>query len=253
MIQRIQDALLEAKRGPWIFLFSTFLLGISINLLTNLIDGLREDQDWCRPWWWWALVALGPLLFLFFTSGLLNTLLSGDLGETSVSMAPAVKSKGLVVLVSPKQGSESAEQAIQHHSDALQQVWLVYSRGGIVSSEEDAQRIRKNLLDQGFRPDQVREIPLETSDFQNPEEVKKAIEKQVYSDLPTGLKEDDVIIDITGGRKTTTAGALLAGLPKGRRIEINEPASINIRGQATKAGTPIEITIDYKLKRLRSR
>ena len=89
--------------------------------------------------------------------------------------------------------------------------------------------------------------------FEDPEQVKDAIEDKVYGELPAGMRPDDIVIDITGGRKTTTAGAFLAGLPRGRHLEYNSPSEINIRGQGVKPGIPIQISLDYELRKLKRR
>jgi hypothetical protein len=155
--------------------------------------------------------------------------------------------RGLVVLVSQGPGAETAERAIRYHGSHLQWVWLVHSD----ASKPDAQRILEALSQEiKLRADRFTLIPLLDLNFENlPEAVKEAIEEKVFRNLPSGLDETDVIVDITGGRKATTAGAFLAGLPRGRRLEVVNPRKIDPRRRGTVADDPIEINIDYKVKR----
>jgi hypothetical protein len=224
---------------------AAFLLGTSTNLLSAK---LTETEG---VWWW--LVVLGfPVLFFLF-SGPLNRITLGRF-RPSASTEPAEKRKGLVVLASPREGIQTAAKAIEFHRPVLKQIWIVYSRGDLTSSEEAALKLRQDLIrENGFKPDQIREIPLSDEAFKDPEEVRSAIESEVYAKLPESLTESDVIIDITGGTKTTTAGALLAGLPEGRRLQFTPPADRNIRGQGISPRDPLEIEIDYKIKKVRRR
>ncbi len=76
-----------------------------------------------------------------------------------------------------------------------------------------------------------------------------AIEEHVFQSLPSGIEESDVIVDITGGRKATTAGAFLAALPRGRRLEVVNPKKSEYRGRGLEPDDPMEIAIDYEVKR----
>jgi hypothetical protein len=242
--RRIQRALWEGQQGPTIFLFTAYLLGISVNLVSDVAGQLRGIA-------WWTIFILGPALFLFVSSGLWLRLFTGRV-ETSVSTQAAEPRKGLVVFASPGDGIQTARKAIEHHLPVLEKVWLVYSKGGPVSSEAAALDLKRDVVTSNLlRPDQIQELPMVVDAFEDPEQVKELVENEVYGRLPDGLTDNDVIIDITGGRKTTTAGAFLAGLPKGRRLEINAPAAMNIRGLGTRPGTPLEIFVDYKLRRVR--
>jgi hypothetical protein len=98
--------------------------------------------------------------------------------------------------------------------------------------------------------DRFQLLHLSNREFDNPERVRKTIDQEVFENLPTGMEASDVLIDITGGFKTTTAGAFLAGLPEGRRLQIVRPLTTDERGRGLKPGDPDEIAIDYRVKPL---
>lgn len=104
----------------------------------------------------------------------------------------------------------------------------------------------------GFQDDQVRLVVLPVAEFSNPEKVREAIE-EIYAQLPEDVEEKDIIIDITGGMKTTTAGAFLAALPPGRHLEVVSPAQVDKDGRGLTPETTIQITIDYSIKKVRRR
>jgi hypothetical protein len=155
-------------------------------------------------------------------------------------------------LVSPGKGSETAAGAIEYHSHSpgFSRVWLVHSD----TSKSSAEQLLEEL---SRRPHLSREtfclLHLPDSQFDNPGLVHDLIERAVFRELPEGMTEAEVIVDLTGGMKGTSAGAFLAGLPRGRRLEYVSPATRDSRGRGTRPGEPIEIGIDYKLKRLPSR
>jgi hypothetical protein len=66
--------------------------------------------------------------------------------------------------------------------------------------------------------------------------------------MPEHFFEDDIIIDITGGRKLTTAGAFLAGLPKGRHLEVINPKPTSADQHGPIPDDPLEIDISFDVK-----
>lgn len=91
--------------------------------------------------------------------------------------------------------------------------------------------------------------------FQDVESVQERLESVVYGSLKErGWLDSHVILDFTGGTRTTTAGAILAGLPQSRRMELVPAERKDPDGRATDpsaAGNPREIRIDYRMKRVR--
>jgi hypothetical protein len=56
-------------------------------------------------------------------------------------------------------------------------------------------------------------------DFENPGEIVSAVE-EIYRDLKSeGMRDSDVIVDVTGGQKTTTAAATAVSLDRRRRFQ----------------------------------
>jgi hypothetical protein len=223
---------------------ATFVLAVSSNLASA---SLPELTGVC--WWFWTL--LGPVLFVFAVGRLWTRLALRELEPTVTSGQPPPPCKGLVVLVSHGYGVATAKKAIEYHQARLERLWMVHSEMSLADAEE----IRRELLAAGkLRHGLIAPIPLSNADFADPGKVQEAIETNVYGQLPESWRESDVILDITGGQKQTTAGAFLAGLPKGRRLEVNKFAKIDPQtGRGEEPGDPVEITIDYDLKPIRRR
>ncbi len=230
----------EPLTQPLVLLAVSLLIGLSGNLIAPvyMVGSVA----------WKVLTVGSPILaFLMLSIYLvwyIRRPLRVELSRTALEKARPCK--GLVLLVSPGRGSESAKAAIRYHAATLQHVWLVHSD----TSKPDADRIIDELGQDGDYRGLFNRIPLLDINFENnPEAVRERIEEKVFRQLPDGIDESDVIIDITGGRKATTAGAFLAALPSGRRVEIVNPKRTDRRERGTEAGDPIEITIDYIVKR----
>lgn len=158
--------------------------------------------------------------------------------------------RGLVVFVSPGRGSATAAHAIDFHGTELAYIWLVHSDRSRADAEhlsEEAAR-RPNLS-----TERIRRLYLPDRRFDDPEQIRSLLEREVFSRLPENLEPWDVLIDFTGGLKGTSAGALLTGLPPERRLQYTPAAVTDARGRGTRPGDPVEIGIDYKLKRARRR
>lgn len=200
---------------------------------------------------WWRLLigvlALAALILGFFLLWRLRSPLRVGLASTLIDGARPCK--GLVVLVSSGSGSDTARAAIRYHARvpaSLKHVWLVHSG----RSEPDARRVMDEIKQEGVYDGSFETIPVPDWEFgARVEIIQEKIEDVVYRRLPEGVEETDVIVDVTGGRKATTAGAFLAGLPPGRRVQIVQPNETDDRGRGTQAGDPVEIVLDYQVKR----
>jgi len=241
-------SLWSAEGDPLIFFVTAFLVGISINLASNRIEDFLKQEKIPQLSTAIALGVVGIVLFAI--------LVERWKARTQVvytHLQPAQKAKWLIALASTGKGIATAEAAIRYHHSALEKIWLICSTGGEISSEAEAENLKQKFEQERIlQPDQIQIVRLKNSQFEDPEAVKSEIEK-IYEALPYDLSEKDVIIDITGGRKATTAGAFLAGLPEGRRIEIINPLEVDETGHGTKPGDPVEIVVDYSLKRVRPR
>ncbi|HXO20896.1 MAG TPA: hypothetical protein VOA87_13350 [Thermoanaerobaculia bacterium] len=239
-LRRLRRGLWEPGASPVTFFVGAFLFAISANLVSSR---LQEHST----------LASG---FVFGIVGLILVVLvsrrwlADDIRPTVDYGAPR-KHKWLVALASPGGGIATAEKAIRYHLPVLQKVYLVCSRGKEPPlSEPAAKDLIKKLEQEGLLAQgQIELIPLSATAFDDPEAVRSAIEA-LYDLLPEGIAEHEVVIDITGGKKTTTAGAFLAGLPRGRHLEYVPATRVSSEGRGEEPGDPIEIVIDYKLKKL---
>ena len=248
---RLRDAVWDPRKGPLIFVLATYLLGTSINLFSNAVAA--RVQTW--PLLWWIFAIGGPLAILLVTSSLLERLLTRRPELRVAKRYRARAARGLVVFASASErGIETAEKAIEYHQPTLRKVWLISSTGGRYQSQPFASKLAARFrADESFAGVEIAELELPTPQFEDPEAIRTTIESNVYGDLPADWSPGDVIIDITGGRKTTTAGAFLAALPEGRRLEINEPKTMDEEALGKEAGDPLEIEIDYQVRRIERR
>ncbi len=231
----------ESLAVPLVLLVVSLLISFAGSLVASSVEPRSET--------WWA-VTLG-------SSGLGLALLFGYLVwhfrrpvQVQVSQSVVERARpcrGLVVLVSPGPGSELAKAAIRYHDRTLVKVWLVCSE----TSEKAADDIAQELTsDAAVRTRLFEKVPLLDLNFENhPEAVREAIEEKVFRALPADLAESDVLVDISGGRKATTAGAFLAALPPGRRVQYVQPSKKDERGRGEEPGEPVEIAIHYSLRR----
>jgi len=104
--------------------------------------------------------------------------------------------------------------AIQHHISKLQHIVLVSSSGGKRSSLESGLFIQ---LVHSIYPN-IR-IEEQTVDFENLEQIFDWINHVYEKSRQEGLKESDVLVDITGGQKTNSIAAAIATLAIGRQFE----------------------------------
>jgi hypothetical protein len=249
--ERLKQSLLNPNVNPLIFFVATYLVGISINLTSTILqDKLSKSSMTVMPF----VFGIPGLMIFFFIAPRVARWLTGEDVNASAELHQARLHKGLIVLASPAPGIETAKKAINYHLSKLEKVWLICSQGTSPSSELDAYNLKRELEAQRLvKPGTIELVILSNAEFEDPEAVREAIEKIYEKITEHHLSEGDVIIDITGGRKTTTAGAFLAGLPKGRHLEVINPLETDQSGHGTKPDNPVGIDIEYTLKRGRSR
>ncbi|HEY6323095.1 MAG TPA: hypothetical protein VJA16_16225 [Thermoanaerobaculia bacterium] len=218
--------------------------GYAVALSANLLAGLLQPHISI------ALVivldAPAAVVLMLSVPRLLDR--ASDIGAApSATFAPARKHRWLIALASPLDGIGSAEAAIRHHLPKLERVFLICSRGDPPNSSSTATRLRDRLVSEGVltHPEHVQLIVLSPTDFEDLEVVRARIEG-IYAERPADIAVGDIVIDITGGRKTTTAGALLAGLPRGRHLEYVSAKELTAAGYALRANEPFEIFVDLK-------
>lgn len=230
----------DPRKGPVTYIAAGYLLALSSNLFSSVLQKSAIAA--------WTFAVLPPLVVLgLVVSGRFPRLFARTPDIEILATARACR--GLVVLVSLRDGVATADAAARYHARFSRDlyVWMLAS----AQSRAAAVELKTRLVQEDILQDErVRFIDLSDADFENPERVRTAIEERVYQKLPDDIEEHDVIVDVTGGRKTTSAGAFLAALPAGRRIEVNKPSETDEAGRGTKPGDPMEIVIDYRLKKL---
>ncbi|MBM4028234.1 MAG: hypothetical protein FJ280_23000 [Planctomycetes bacterium] len=233
----IRESFWDARRSPLIFFAVAYFFGVSVNLASSLEFVARHK--------WWILLGVPAVIVIVILSPLFPQVWPRRRAEPVSTIQPARKYRGLVVFASVGAGIETAIAAIRYQNPEF--VWCFHSD----KSQNDAFKLKESFLREGLLTDEkLRLLRLTDEEFDNPGTVREAIENSVFSVLPEGMTERDVIIDMTGGLKTTTAGAFLAGLSPDRNIEIMKPASTDERGRGQVAGQPLEISISYRLKRV---
>jgi hypothetical protein len=243
-LSRMRKSLWEPAQYPLIYFVSLFLLGLSINLVSSepLLPAVRGVLEWVPPLMV-LIVLLLPAARRFFPWGRV---------EPDTRMFQARRCKGLIAFAVPGLGIATARKAIQYHAafgDALEIVWLFCSDFSLANAELLAAEVS------AARPAiEVALVRMSDAGFQDVETVQETIESTVYGALhELGWLESDVVIDFTGGTKTTTAGAILSGLPTSRRMEFVPAEKKNEVGYGTDAGDPREVRIDYRMRRIRNR
>lgn len=118
-----------------------------------------------------------------------------------------------------KEGRKNWEMpylAVQHHKSELTNLFVITSSGEGATTNQFAQFmafIKKAFPDNKF---EVTELTPNGMDFENIEDVFNLIE-DFYKGQ--GIKEEDVLVDITGGQKTNTIAGALATLSLGRKFQ----------------------------------
>lgn len=247
--QRFREAFWNPNAGPIIFFAAAYLIGISVNLTSGLIEETWGEDKSSAVYLALAFGIPGLVALVLLIPRILRWR-TGEAFESFAEVRSPRPHKGLIAIASLGKGIETAERAIRYHAPALEKAWLLCSSTGDQMSEPLARELKLRFeRTLRFRPDVIEIIPLPLSKFEDPESVKDAIEK-IYASLPEHLFENDIVIDITGGRKTTTAGAFLAGLPKQRHLEVILARERDELGRP-KLDDPIQIDISFSLKRVR--
>lgn len=139
--------------------------------------------------------------------------------------------RGLILLVSNEQACRTA---IEWHLQTLEYCWLIFS--------ERTEGIAQNLqMDYGAHKkiDLVRVYDVYDL-FQFKEKVD-----HIYTHLPPGLAEQDVILDFTGMTAFASVGAVLACLNKDRPIQY-VGARTDSQGKIVGSQPPMEVVLTTK-------
>ena len=241
------------KAPPLLFLTTTYLVGITINSLTDTIKDLSGFSS--------ESISLTGLIILIVIMAILdpipkylNYLFKGRGSLISSMGGLSERHKGLIVLCSVGENI-SAEQAIRYHyrginneykEPVLKHCWML--TGGNASLDASQKLIAK-LKSEGLPEDLFETVEMSGEDADNPSKVYKIIE-DIFENLHEGFSERDIIADYTGGTKSMTAGLILACTSPERKLQILKPRKYKEDGTAdrTAGSDPKLIDIRFKLK-----
>ena len=134
--------------------------------------------------------------------------------------------RGLIGLVSSE---ETIRKALEHHRGALQWVWLVCSEQTLPRAQALRNEITENVA-----------IVL-IDDVYDPAECRCKID-DIYTHLPDGLTESEVILDFTGMTSVASVGAVLACLNAPRPMQFT-PGKYNPDLKKPQVMEPIEVVL----------
>lgn len=239
------ERLWNPRKGPYTFFLVGWVSAISLNLWTSWVEARAP------AWLLWLLVFGVPLgvLGLLSTKWFLRLLGPPTVSPEGSLVRALPPARGLVVVASQGRGIDSAAFAIRHHAPKLERLWVLVS----AAAADSWAALRKALIEeQALTPEQIESIEVSDDALNDPEAIHRKLEERVFDRLPEAFSEAEVLLDLTGGPKPTTAGVLLAGLPPGRRLQLVLPEGKDEHGFATRAGEVVEVVINYKLRKASS-
>jgi hypothetical protein len=236
----LREGLVTTDKIPLLF----YVVGYLLNLSANVNATWMQEHPGAR----WALGLVVPVLVF---GALAPPIVRRFLPLSPVPSARQYRAEpcqGLVVIVSRGVGVATARAAIEYHAATLERVWLLHSEQSLADADA---LIEELIRDPRFSARHFDKVPLSDAAFGDPEAVRAAIEASVFAVLPRRMPPEEVVVNIMGGKKETTAGAFLAGLQPGRRLEVVPALREDERLRGVTPGAPVEMKINYTLKRVR--
>ena len=270
----IVEAIESPGKHPFIFIFViTFALsiasnGISTLILENFCTWLELKTPYTKVSWQLLIIII---LVGFIAIGFINlskiwqSLLGQSVPKSNVKVLDQTY-KGLIGLMSTG-NTPPIERAIIHHwnegkgDDHLEHCWLIgIGDDSRSKSEELVEKLfREHGISRGIFRHQDKYldpcVDVEGESFSvvvdkglkdDIEHTKQLIEyiyqsaEKLYS-----LEASEIIIDFTGGQKPTTAGAILAGITPGRKLQF---ISSDYQAGVPIYNKTVEIDISYQIK-----
>jgi hypothetical protein len=263
----ILEAIGSPEKHPFVFIFVFTLAisvagnGISILLLENLCNWLEKITPFTKLSYQIILIIFLVVAIIFGSINLepiWQRFNGRSVPKTNFKPLGDKTYKGLIVLMSTNE-NPPAKEAICHHWNNgrgnLKHCWII----GI---GEESRIATKKLIEDLDRSSKIPTAYLYYDkvygdkfslnihpDLENdPNHVRKLIE-YIYDEarLSYFIEESDIIIDFTGGKKTTTAGAILAGAKPGRNMEYIS-GKYDPSTRTTLDPKLMEIDISYQVK-----
>ena len=146
------------------------------------------------------------------------------------------KRRGIIFLVS---NEPTIRKALDWHKETLEWCRLICSEQSLPL----AGKLKAEMKERGVDVELVL-----INDVLDPVECRNIV-NNIYSTLPPGLTESDVILDFTGMTSIASVGAVLACLDEQRAIQYT-PAVFDPELKAVKPRDPVEIVLNWGALRL---
>lgn len=227
------------------FILWSFLLAVSLNFLSNILSESYGDSKSLK----FSVILLILIISILVIHEYMNERKMKGLIDSSIEGQKIEgKYKGLIAFVSEckaqdkkkylKECTESIKKykqtknvdelagipsigqtfkALDYHlkTGDLRHCWLIYS---------DQSGINVDVMEVFFEIITGDAVKIDFRKIDYPNESKHIKEKidQIYNDLPEGVKEKDIIADITAGNKPMTAAMVVACYNPNRKLEYIE-------------------------------
>ncbi len=193
---------------PLLFLIGTTLFAIFGNALYDVLVALAEIALGEETAFLYVAIAIASLLLLLIVT--LALWLWYNLRRSKRNRLPDTARierpfAGLVIFVSANpRGSE--QTAIRFHLDAgvLRRIWMIVTPEAEKKAQELIQSVKQRAEDQGYQV-RIATLPIEQA-F----DIRSAYQAVLQAFEQAADQIDNVIVDITGGTKHMSAGAVLA-------------------------------------------
>jgi len=243
------------QRQPHWFLVMLYVVAVSTS---GVYEFLRK---WCSPL---VLAIVGFAIIILLISWYpIPQLLKyyydkvAKRGSFSTSMVEKKKKqyKGIIVFASAGT-NPSAINAITEHIDSLEKCWVITGDEDTVTGSLANALSLKDVFKEELekKPDGGKDFfeikKLTVDKAYNPSAVYDMVE-DIFSNLPEGIKETDVISDYTGGTKSMSAGMILACALPSRDLQVLKPKKLKSDGTADRQGGqyPLFIDVQFKVKK----
>lgn len=234
IFKRLAETFLGRKNFSWWAIFYASLIFIVTGWLP---DGIAEllRKEWIEGGYKIA-VSLTILIFIGFR---LKKAIKYE-GKIEVKSEPPPHVKLLAIFLSPlhrelkaddiqkaladgtfsigdltKTEWEMPVKAVEYHSQTLKKLYVLTSK-----QTRDLINVFRSVMKRLFPSVEVVELKPEGIEFQDIEEVFKAVEALYkIAKEEEGFKEDDVIVDVTGGQVPNSIAGAIATLAIGRKFQ----------------------------------
>lgn len=203
------------------------VLGSAVwEILFTLVTDLNNNNSLLAA----AQLGVGSLLIFILSVLLFAKGLRHMDPETLTDARTPHPHRGLILLVSRE---EPCRVAIQHHADRLERCWLLHS---------DQTKSVADALAQTYGGKRISFKQIHVNDIHDPMEFYQHV-RRIYTQLPPGWTQQQVIADYTGMTANASVGMVLASLtPKGPL----QYTPVNPNRKESMA--PIEIVLGAKTK-----